>query len=76
MEEKGTLYAAYIEGLKDLSSRPNSTTEQKVTPELEQKIVLGLRLDSSFGTARIKFRLNKRLWVSLSSSSGGSSGSS
>lgn len=54
-----------IDGLKDLSRRPHNTTEQKVTPELEQ-IILGLRLDSRFGTARIKFRL-KRLGVSLSS---------
>lgn len=54
-----------IEGLKDLSRRPHSITGEKVTPELEQ-IILGLRLDSRFGTARIKFRL-KRLGVSLSS---------
>ncbi|HEX7033766.1 MAG TPA: IS481 family transposase [Nitrososphaera sp.] len=54
-----------IDGLKDLSRRPHDTTKQKVTPELEQTI-LGLRLDSRFGTARIKFRL-KRLGVSLSS---------
>lgn len=59
-------YLAFgIDGLKDLSRRPHNTTGQKVIPELEQ-IILGLRLDSRFGTARIKFRL-KRLGVSLSS---------
>jgi transposase InsO family protein len=57
--------ACGIDGLKDLSRRPNNTREQKVTQELEQT-VLRLRLENRFGTARIKFRL-KRQGASLSS---------
>ncbi|AFU57840.1 putative transposase [Candidatus Nitrososphaera gargensis Ga9.2] len=63
---KNRYLARGIDGLKDLSRRPHNTTEQKVTPELEQIIPGLLRLDSRFGTARIKFRL-KRLGASLSS---------
>jgi len=54
-----------IEGLKDRPRRPCNVRNVKVTPDIERAI-LSLRLDSRFGTARIKFRL-KRLGVSLSS---------
>lgn len=54
-----------IDGLKDLSRRPHTIRNEKVTPELEQ-VILSLRLESRFGTARIKFRL-KRLGIQLSS---------
>jgi transposase len=54
-----------IEGLKDRSRRPRHIRERKLTQDIEQTI-LGLRLDSRFGTARIKFRL-KRRGVMLSS---------
>jgi transposase len=54
-----------IEGLKDRSRRPHNVRERKLTPDIEQ-IILGLRLDSRFGTVRIKFRL-KRRGVTLSS---------
>lgn len=54
-----------IDGLKDRSRRPRNTRERKLTPDLEQ-IILALRLNNRFGTARIKFRL-KRHGVTLSS---------
>ncbi|AFU57868.1 putative transposase [Candidatus Nitrososphaera gargensis Ga9.2] len=55
-----------INGLKDRSRRPHTIRNEKVTPEIEQ-VILSLRLENRFGTARIKFRLKKRLGVSLSS---------
>ncbi|HET7344586.1 MAG TPA: helix-turn-helix domain-containing protein [Nitrososphaeraceae archaeon] len=54
-----------IDGLKeDLSRRPHSI-KTKVSKEIEETI-LDLRL-KTFGTSRIRFRLLKRLGVSLSS---------
>ena len=59
-------YLAYgIDGLIDRSRRPHDIRQSKVTPELEQ-LILSLRLENKFGTARIKFRL-KRLGIRLSS---------
>lgn len=56
---KNRYLANGIDGLKDLSKRPHNVIQSKVTPELEQ-IILGLRLENKFGTARIKFRLKSR----------------
>lgn len=56
---KNRYLANGIDGLKDLSKRPHNVIQSKVTPELEQ-IILGLRLENKFGTARIKFRLKRR----------------
>lgn len=54
-----------IDGLQDRSRRPHNIRYSKVTPDIEQ-IILWLRLENKFGTARIRFRL-KRLGISLSS---------
>lgn len=64
----GTHIVQGIDGLNDRSSRPRNIRERKLTPDIEQIILLALRLNSSrFGTAaRIKFRL-KRRGVTLSS---------
>ncbi len=62
-------YSAYgIDGLKNQSKRPHNIKNVKVTTEeLEEKIILELRLNNMFGPMmRIRFRLKKRKYgVSL-----------
>ena len=53
-----------IDGLKNQSRKPHNIKYGKVTEELE-KIILELRLNSRFGSRRIKFRLKRKYGVSL-----------
>lgn len=49
---KNRYFIQGIDGLKDRSRRPHTIRNGKVTPEIEQ-VILSLRLESRFGTARI-----------------------
>ncbi|MGH9975722.1 MAG: helix-turn-helix domain-containing protein, partial [Nitrososphaeraceae archaeon] len=54
-----------IEGLSDLSRRPNNINYKKITSEVEET-VLDLRLTKRFGCNLIKFRLRRIVGISLS----------
>jgi transposase len=54
-----------IEGLLDLSRRPNNIRYKKITSEVEETI-LDLRLTKRFGSNRIRFRLKRIIGLSLS----------
>lgn len=54
-----------LEGLSDLSRRPHTIKYKKITPEVEETILV-LRLTRRFGCDRIKFRLKRTTGLSLS----------
>lgn len=55
-----------IEGLLDNPRRPHNINHKKVTSEVEETILLDLRLTRRFGCNRIKFRLRRIVGISLS----------
>jgi hypothetical protein len=61
VEQQLVLPVQSVYGLKDMSKRPRNTREKNATSDIEQKAILGLRLDNRVGTAtRIKFRSSMR----------------